>query len=143
MAVNKCSECEQEAIIKNSLCAKCLGAYIKKTMGWITAIVLVGFGGLLVISALVPKLELDEGIGRRTTKGGYVYCTTTTGLDDITKFLIADDNQSVNYYMQTGKCGSLQSGLKVTIMSTSGSPISKVQIANKGVKVWTYAEALQ
>jgi len=150
MIVNKCIKCEREAILKNFLCIECMTSDVKKVFswpvvkrvfGWSAAITVIGVVGLLIIAALVPKFEGE--IGRRTTKGGNVYCTTKMGLDDITQFITANDNDSVNQYLQTGRCVALKEGLKVTIMDTSGSPVSKVQIAYKGVKMWTYAEAVQ
>ena len=60
----------------------------------------------------------------------------------MTKFIIAEDYESINAYVSSKKCLSIKGGLTVTILESLGMSGGKTSFIYKGIKYWTYRKAI-
>ena len=77
------------------------------------------------------------------TTGGHAACLKEEWLDDVTSFVIAKDMDSFQAYLDSNKCVILKKGLRVTVTDSPGMFGGKAGFVFKGVKLWTYREALE
>lgn len=94
---------------------------------------------ILAGSLLLANLAWSQAA---TTNSGYMACTSETYLDDFISFINAGDKASMSAYISSNKCVSLKSGLKITVVDSSGFLGSKVQFVYSGAKFWTVMEAI-
>jgi hypothetical protein len=83
----------------------------------------------------------EEAISN-TTVGGHAACPTREWYDDLVAFMVAEDRESVNAYFTAERCIVLKPGLKVTVTEYPGMFGGSTQIVIKGVKLWTFREAV-
>ena len=79
---------------------------------------------------------------RCTTNDGYVACLKEEWLDHMTKFVIAKDYDNFNAYVSCKKCLVIKGGLPVTVIDSPGMFGGKTSFIYKGIKFWTYREAV-
>lgn len=77
-----------------------------------------------------------------TTKDGYFACLKEEWLDNMTQFRLANDFESVKAYVAAKKCLVMKGGLHVTLIDSPGMFGGTASFIYKGVKFWTYREAL-
>jgi hypothetical protein len=78
-----------------------------------------------------------------TTKGGHVACFEKGWLDDIISFVVAEDMDSLQAYIDSKKCIILKKGLRVTVTESPGMFGGTAGFVFRGIKLWTTREALK
>lgn len=91
---------------------------------------------LLVIS--IPAYALPA-----TSNGGHAACLKKVWLDDLINFIVSKDKDSFQAYIDTKKCVTLKSGLKVTVTESPGMFAGTTGFIFKGTKFWTVREAFE
>lgn len=77
------------------------------------------------------------------TKGGHVACQKKEWLDDMIKFVVAEDMASFKAYVDSGKCLVLKAGLRVTVTDPPGIFGGTAGFTFQGIKFWTVREGLE
>jgi hypothetical protein len=77
-----------------------------------------------------------------TTVDGNIACLTEEWFDDMVSFIGAKDTGSIEAYVNSKRCFMLKAGLRVTILKSPGMLGGRAQCAYKGIKFWTFREAL-
>ena len=75
--------------------------------------------------------------GQALTVGGNVACQSRSALDDVIKFVAAQDFASFNAYVNSNRCFILKDGLVVTVTTWPGVFGGKAEFAFRGQKFWT------
>ena len=70
-------------------------------------------------------------------------CLKEEWLDDVVKFVIAEDRKSLQAYLDTQKCVALKPDLEVTVIEYPGMFGTRTEFAFRGIKFWTVREALK
>lgn len=81
-----------------------------------------------------------------TTVGGGVACLRKVWIEDMIKFVSAQDINSFQVYLNNDRCIILKKGIKVTIMESPGffgSVTGFIFQGVPGVKLWTTREQLE
>lgn len=78
-----------------------------------------------------------------TTVGNNLACFQESDFDDLVKFTVAKDYESMTAYVKQKRCFMLKEGLTVTVLKSPGMFGGRAQCAFQGVKFWTYREALK
>jgi hypothetical protein len=92
-----------------------------------------------VLSFLLP---VDSYALSGTTKDGYYFCMSESFFLELVSYMDDEDAEGVKDLLEDKKCAELKGGLGVTVTKRSGLLGSRIEIDYKGVKVWTYREAV-
>jgi hypothetical protein len=93
------------------------------------------------ITKTKPKKKTSRSDGC-TTKDGHFACLKEEWLDNMTKFRLSNDFESVKAYIAAKKCLVMKGGLHVTLIDSPGMFGGTASFIYKGVKFWTFREAL-
>ena len=93
---------------------------------------------LIIISSSTYSLAL-----RANTVGSNFACFSESDFDDLVSFGAAKDKASIQAYINQKKCFVLKEGLTVTVLKSPGMFGGRAQCAYKGLKFWTFREALK
>lgn len=88
---------------------------------------------------LLPLMAAQAGPAA-VTASGYPACSTERLLDDFMSFVVANDTDSMQAYLDSKKCIRLKGGVRVTILKYGPSVH---RFAYQGVKLWAMSEALK
>lgn len=89
------------------------------------------------------KKETRLESGRAITQENAVACLTESDLDDMIRFVAANDRSSFQSYIDRKKCIVCKAGLKVTVLKYPGMFGGKAQFAFQGYKFWTTSDGLR
>lgn len=98
----------------------------------------IAFGMSLSVAVLLTSNPAYAA----ATKGGYPICFQKEWLDDLMRFLAADDRGSYEAYFNSRKCLMARPGVKVTIVEPPGILGTTTGVVADGVKGWTLREAI-
>lgn len=96
----------------------------------------------IVLATISAALSFPAFGMSGTTNDGYVACLSEALLDDVTKFVTANDKASLQAYLDSKKCIIIKGGLKVTVTESPGMFGGKTGFVFQGLKLWTYREAI-
>lgn len=77
-----------------------------------------------------------------TTNDGYYFCMTEGFLLELISYMNDEDAEGVSNLLEDKKCAQLKGGLEVTVTQRIGILGSRIEIEYKGVRIWTYREAV-
>ena len=78
-----------------------------------------------------------------TTTDGYYFCMSESYLLELISYMTDEDAEGVSNLVEDKKCAQLKGGLSVTITQRIGILGSRIEIEYKGVRIWTYREAVK
>lgn len=94
---------------------------------------------------LLVMLALTANIAHAmpaTTNEGYLACISEQYLKNVVAFVVANDVDSIQAYMDSKKCVSIKAGLRVTVIDSPGMFGGRASFIFRGVEFWTVREAL-
>lgn len=91
---------------------------------------------LLIISLMC----LSASAGAQTAKGKYPACTSKDTYNKLMSAVVAHDTDTVSAFLESGRCGILPSGAKITIASFGFLGAS--EIVYRGVTLFTVSEEI-
>jgi hypothetical protein len=98
--------------------------------------------GFLVLLIIIASSNYLLAL-RANTVGSNFACFSESDFDDLVSFAAAKDKASIQAYIDQKRCFVLREGLQVTILKSPGMFGGRAQCAYKGVKFWTFREALE
>ena len=96
----------------------------------------------LIISLALLLLSSQSLALSGVTREGYVACKSITWLHEVLDFQRRNDTASIQAYLNSRKCITLNKGRRVAITESPGIYGTKTGFALNGVKYWTLKEAL-
>lgn len=90
-----------------------------------------------------PSSKSTPASGRAFTQSNAIACMSEEALDDMIRFVAANDKTSFQSYIDRQKCIICKEGLEVTVIEYPSMFGGKAQFAYKGFKFWTTREGLR
>ena len=97
----------------------------------------------LLSAVLLLALSTQAYALTGVTKDGYMFCMSEGFLEDLTSFMADNDDENIRDYVDDKSCAYLKGGLIVTIVKSSGFFDTRVELEYKGVRIWTFREAIK
>lgn len=98
---------------------------------------------LFLSAALSLVLSAQSYAFTGVTKDGYMFCMTEGLLMDLTSFMAESDDDSIREYFADKSCAHLKGGMHVTVIRSSGLFDTRLELEYKGVRIWTFREAVK